>query len=65
MERVRKAGEEFDRFALTVAGDDVQAFHALMRGTLRDFLTTAEAWLTKLIRVQEQTKQHGKRWRSK
>lgn len=62
MESVRKAGEEFDRFVLSVAGDDVTAFDRLMHGPLRDFLTAAEAWLTKLIRADEQMKKQ-KSWR--
>lgn len=64
MERVRKAGEDFDRFVLTVSGDDVQAFHALMGGSLRDFLTASEAWLTKIIRAQDAAKRMN-RWRKR
>ena len=61
MAKVSASHDNFERFVLRVANDDISGYRELMRMPMKEFLRASEAWIERVIQVQKQ----AKKWRNK
>lgn len=59
---------QFDDFTLRIARNDVGGYHALMRGTMKDYLRAAMAYLSDIVyqhKANKVAKKNTEKWQRK